>query len=79
MIPLSLSTGNFFKNGIDLSDFFFFFGSPMTVLSAPLGLPLFFNLGGNVTSRNSVGLHANSQEYNQITIQCYLDSHFHRQ
>ena len=62
MIPLSLSTGNFFKNGVDFSDFFYFFGSPMTVLSAPFGLPLFFNLGGNVTSWNPVRFACNSLE-----------------
>ena len=51
MIPLSLSTGSFFKNGMDLWDFFFFFSGPMIVFSAPFGLPLSL---GNVTSWNSV-------------------------
>ena len=48
--PLPLSSGNFFKNGTGLSNLFFFLDNPITVFSAPFGLPLFFSLGGSVTS-----------------------------
>ena len=55
-LPLSLSRGGCFKKETGLFHTLCFFGRPITVFSAPLGLPRFFMVDGIVILLRSVAI-----------------------
>ena len=65
-IPFSLSIGGFFKKVRGLFSFRFLLGRPITVFSAPLGLPLFIILGGSLTLSRPVIMLPTYNNYKQI-------------